>query len=731
MKKQFYSLILSVVFIFLLSLSTAQYVVATPEIGIGLDPVQMSTCPDRVLTANDVDVEIQNLGDATRTFTVKINCNGWVCSSFHEYVNKNLVLMSGEKKTVDILFMTLPANMNPGIYEIEFVVTDVSSLEFATRTLEIEILGCYSVDLKIDNDKQSVCSVDADEIVYDITVENTGQETDTFKLSTPEINWVKFRDIATQNFVTNVILDSGETMDFEMVVTPPELGIGTHEIDVKVASTSNYAQDTEKVWFDIEECYGFSVSIEPEANDACTGRPAEYLLTIQNTGQTEDRYLINAPNWVELQEVDVTVAAGQSVSISLAATPSQEGTTEFEITVNSANDPDSTKSVTASVTSEPCRGASVEVSPAEQSVCGGDTTNYVVKIKNLGTESDTFTLETSHGVLENEVVTISSLETKLVDLVVDTAGITGTETVTVTVKGIDVEKIGTADLIVDECYTTLFTVDPEINTGCACSEVSYTFTVTNTGKNPDTYTLQFEDMVKSFDLEAGETKEVAFDYAVDCELTDVHLLSAALTSEGGVSEAIEIGLNVLAKDACYSVELTRIDGDEVIEVVDGGDAKGKGVVLLLKNNGEFLSDFDVGIEGPDWVYIEPIEASLDTGEEVNLYVYVAPLYGTEAGLYTAKITVDSFNAHAEVELNMNVLSDFVPDETVDVTENESADDSVLEINTSFGDDVTGEVVGGEDAETEEIPFWKTLTIGVITLIIILILLARFILLMRK
>ena len=724
MRKQFSLITLVLVCSLLPTVLAAQDVVAYSEIGIGLNPTEITTCPDRVLTSEEIEIEVQNLADNTRTFDVEItdNCKeGNGCSPFNKYQFENLVLMSGEKAILDTIFIHLPYGMDPGTYELKITVTDVSTLEKETRTLDLNVLECYSVDLTTDENTESVCSDDAEKTYYNFSVKNKGKDKETFKLSASK-TWATFRDAQTNEFLTNLELDAGETREFELVLDAPELATGLYEITVFVDSATSYAKDSEKFFLEVDDCYDFNVNLNPTEGTSCTGRSAEFMLTIENTGQTEDTFLVNTPAWIEVQENEVTLIPGETREIQLSVIPAQEGRTEFQIIVNSATDPDATQILTGYVTSEACKGAVIEIEPKEDSVCGGETTTYTVRVENLGTETDNFVLEADVGTLEHELITIGSMETKLIELVVDTTGLEGLNTITVKITSEGVEKIATTDLNVEDCFGALLQIQPETDTLCACSESNYTITVTNTGE-ADNFTLNFEGFVKSFYLEKNEVETLEIDYTLDCDMDGTYLLTATLTSEGGISEEKHVSINARARDSCYGVEFTILEGSDAIEITDCG----KGIVLLLKNMGEFTNDYLVGIKGPDWMYVEPVDVTLKASEEANIYVYVAPLYGTGAGAYTATVEIDSFNVHKEIPLTIDLLTDYLPGNETDFTTGESS----IEINTSFGDGITGEVVGNETVSETEIPMWKTLTIGIITLIIILVLVARFVLLMRK
>ena len=173
--------------------------------------------------------------------------------------------------------------------------------------------------------------------------------------------------------------------------------------------------------------------------------------------------------------------------------------------------------------------------------------------------------------------------------------------------------------------------------------------------------------------------------------------------------------------------------------VETGKAIGKEV--HVKNTGEVAGTFQISLEAPEWVLVKPVSVSLGPGEEENVYVYISPLYATEAGEYSVKIKADSQHASGDFDLRITVPEGQMPpagNETQPPEQNATngtgqGTNITLNVSTDDGLNETGVPITGElTAEEQEADRqFRTMAIAVIAIIIIIILAARFVLLFKK
>jgi hypothetical protein len=195
-------------------------------------------------------------------------------------------------------------------------------------------------------------------------------------------------------------------------------------------------------------------------------------------------------------------------------------------------------------------------------------------------------------------------------------------------------------------------------------------------------------------------------------------------------------LRVKPSGDCWSV---LVGGDDAVSVAP---KESNVLEITVRNAGENPADFEVSASGPEWAYLEPTKVHLGYDEEKAVYLYVSPPLGTEAGTYKVSITVASEMAERGKEIEVTVSGEGQPagpadqagggDDnasisigggTSDVTLNASFTDQPAQPSGDSDGGITGQIVG-------IVPAWKTIIVGAITIIIVMILVVRFAFLVR-
>jgi uncharacterized membrane protein len=674
------------------------------HVSTGQQPSNMIlSCPDSVLS--DIDVMVTNLGGVTDTIELKLD---WPADL--GFIQPYRTLASGESATITPFWITLPYNLDPGVYHAKVTAKSLMTGDAVTKDIEIEVLRCYSVRLDVEDDYERSCRETEEPVTYEIEVINEGKWPETFEMSA-SVDWAEFSE-------EEVSLESGTSATVSLVLSPPGgLPEGIHTVIVTARSIGSYAVGTVPVEVDIAKCFKFSTALEPESQTTCMGEGRDFELIIENPGDIEDEFTIETPDWVYSDRDSLIIGPLESDSVMLTAIYDEAGVYTFEVTVSSVRD-DSAQPQTVSgiLDVEECRGAAIAISPPNVHACRGDDVEYSVNVKNVGSISSTFELSSTFGELESAEVTLDADQSETVLLRVDTADLPeGTVIIDVTASDGPVTGTASTELELEDCFTAGLTVQPDDAVVCPGATVPYTIKVRNTGMKPDEYTLEFADETIEMTLQPDESQTISYDFDIPGIEEGVYKFTVTLTSESGVSIKETSEMTMKSSEACYGVELE--DDPGYVDV-----AKADTVEITIRNLGEQADTFMVSLkEGPGWVYIEPTEVHIGGGEEEKLYLYMSPGFGTKEGEYTAIVRAESDNAEDELIIPITVPEDVTEEPAQETPENVSIN---VTQNVTDGSPITGSAL-------EARPFWKTAAVASIALIIVAILVLRFVFLLKK
>ncbi len=685
---------------------------ASASNGVGLSvntlqhpPDYISTCPDRVLS--EIEVIVTNTGSETDGVTLTLD---W--PEDLGFIKPYVMLASGESKSVDPFWITVPFNLEPGTYYATITAESGMSGKSVSETITIEVMDCHGVELNVLDDYRKTCSETAEPANYEFTLRNTGTWQETIGLSA-SVSWIEFSESV-------VTLGAGESRIIAASLNPPK-GTGYTEVVVTARSRDSYAQDSGILKVDPKDCYNAKVEMQPIEDDICIGEYAEFNVIITNTGTEDDTLSVStSADWVVSGQETMEVPAGESRTVEILAAPDITGVSTFSVTVRSLADDGFVRTVTGAVNSDDCKGVAVIAYPSETEACRGEDAVFTVTIKNTGALENTFQLSVDIGEFESNAITLPGGASADIELVVDTSGIEDVQSIRITATDGQVSDSSDVRIHVTTCYDAELLVTPEVVYTCSYSEVLYTMTVDNMGGMADVYTLSYNGESTVISLNAGESGQAEYTYPVPEMDEGVYMFTVGLESENGVSLSGSAEINVLPLGDCYGVDVHNGDG-----AVDVG--KVSVVEITVENKGEQEDTWSISFEGPEWAYVEPEEVSLGPGEKDVVYLYLSPLYGTGEGSYAITVYAESGQSSDELLINANVPSGFTPPEGQenDSGWNESEFvDVVIEDNATTGDGITGQQI-------LERPAWKTVVVAVIAIIIILILIIRFVFLFRK
>ena len=681
--------ILLLLTVFMLVLPSVQ---AASDLYMVLGSEEISGCPCGAL---ENVVTVTNTGDQTDTFSFSLELpSGW-----SGFIPPEKTLGIGETKKINF-YVTPPCFTQAWEYTVKVRAKASNGREFS-KDLTVQVLRCHFVKIETEELKETCKGFPAD---YEIKVSNLGKVKETFDVKVVT-SW------GEELLSASVEIPSQEIETFDLSVSPPD--VGTHYVTISAKSRDSYAKDEKKVQLNVENCYDFSLSMQPKENVVCLGGSGKYVLLITNTGSEEDEYAVFGPEWVTFNQDTIKIPPNTERVVGLFVYPEMEGKNTFDVEVVSSKFPEVKKTITGVANTIECKDVAVVVSPAEQEVCQGLKKEYEAAVKNTGMVTESFDLHADVGVLEVNKVSLEAGEIVKVKLTVDSSDLElGKNHITVTARSGDVSDQNIVELLVEDCHTLEFEVVPKEREVCAGDRVVYTLYLKNTGKFPEEYELTVdEDDIGSLYLEPDQSKTVNATLMVLYPEEETHELLFRAVSEKKTFETTSI-IFIKSKEECYSLDLSSEDIDE-IKMVDVGI--GLSIPIKIKNSGERKDTYSIEMEGPEWVHLSEDEVSIDPGEEEDVYIYASPTYGVESGIYMSSVRVGSENVESELNFmfgvgNVTGIEPPIPPEPPEDNE------------TGMGPP-TGMVTGIETTG-------KVILLGVITLFIIVILALKLVLFVK-
>lgn len=679
-------------------------VLATSYIELDVFPGQVSMCPCSAVTPQSVSVNVKNLHHSTDTIEFTLDAPaGW-----SSQIQPDITLASGEEARLDLFLINVDCSVPQGTYKATVTAESLTRGEKVSKELQIDVLLCRGSELTVQEKAKGACVENPLPVTYDMNIKNLGKFDETFELSA-SVSWAGFSE-------SEITVGPGQDKGFSVVLNPEGIVPGTHKVMIYAKSNdpnspNYYTPATSEIELVVKDCYDFTADLQPKEKAGCFGRPVEYALTIKNTGLKEDTFSIFAPNsWVEAMETDVTLGAGNSANIKVTATPDTTGTHEVMVTVTSNADTGNSKKASSLAMAVECRSVAVIASPAEQSVCSGlPPVVFDISVKNTGTIEGTYTLTSTHGTLEDTDFELDAGESEATKLTVPLDGMAeGKATITVKAEGGEVYDEEQITLVVENCYSAELTTEPEVQYVCPYDTASYIITLKNTGQLEDNYTLRYGDETEEISLQPSESESYQLTFLVPFEDSGVYVVSSFADSEH-ISLTSTAALNVNPMNLCYNAEINA-EEKVCIKPCTIDECETITVDAVIENTGEKPVLYNISVEGPEWVYMEPTELDLEGAESGNAYIYLSPGFDVEEKTYT--ITIKAVSEYVSKMHNIDVI---------------------VSNDTSACQPETPDTPGGGSGYVPGIPVpaWKSIIVIVIAIAIIIILGLRFVLLVRK
>jgi len=257
----------------------------------------------------DYDVTVLNQGTKADTFTVQTN---------EGTLSENNVEVGPDSSE------TLTLSVTPEELGEKTLTVSSQSRSESEASATLNVYNGNDVDISFDENVKAVCEDES--FSYESSIENTGEASDTFTLSTDD------------GFLSkeSVELDSGDSETVEVSFNASNYEEGSENSFTLTAESSTFEQPTDSVSgsFQVYNCWDLGLNVVPEVKSAGENTSTVYEVQLNNTGTQENTYELayEGPSWVEIRPDSVTVPAGESGTAYIYASIPFQKKGQVEIT---------------------------------------------------------------------------------------------------------------------------------------------------------------------------------------------------------------------------------------------------------------------------------------------------------------------------------------------------------------------------------------------------------------
>ena len=456
------------------------------------------------------------------------------------------------------------------------------------------------------------------------TIENTGEQTDTYTIS-PQNNWI----ITAPQKVT---LNPGESKGIAIFMTPPcEIEPGEYTRDITVESGN--AKDTETITIDVLRVHGVELDTTT-TKTSCIGDTETFDIYISNLGLTIETYSITSTSGI-LEKGEITIESEETRIITLNVPVTAEKQT-IDINAKSTTSY-AENSKTLQILGLNCYSQVAAITPESKTMCIKESSDFTITIKNTGTKEDTYTITTDMGELSADSLTIDAATEKKVKLTVSPED-TGEYTANIQVNSAHETTELQVTVSAQSCKGIAVITIPKEKTVCKGDTAKYTVTIKNIGKTEDTLTISTTMGVlseKETTIEAGETMEL--ELAIPTENLDYETYSVTVTAESDVKDTSE---SVLIIENCYSATLTA--EPQIIKVCPKKDAV---FIITLENTGKNKDTYTIE-SSYGTLEKDTVELESQKTEDIQLTV--------PTNTQDKQVIINMFSEHTQATKTVNI-----------------------------------------------------------------------------
>ena len=464
---------------------------------------------------------------------------------------------------------------------------------------------------------------------YEVEITNTGTVEDIYDISSSHPDEIRVAPVEVPESGT---LEPGQSETIQVWFNPDlDRDEGTYTFTIRAESQASGETYTTQGTVDVIRDHDVSVDVESPGS-VCRGEESVYTVFVTNSGTQAETFRLGADAG-DFSQRQVTIDRGETRSVELTRS-SDIAVTDRSFNINAK----STSSYAEDYTStsfevENCYESSTTLNPENQRTAALTEAEFEVRISNEGTRSDTFTLSTNYGELEETKLDIAAGDSRTTELTYTPEQIKN-RNIQVTASG-ESTSTGSASLEVYNGQDISVSFDSESQNVCEAERFEKQVTVENTGEAEDTYSVSAsrgEISENSVELEPGETRRLELDFnSSDYTVGDSYDVNVDVQSDT-FSQPSKSATSSFTVEDCYNLEM-----DVVPNIQSAGENRSVLYEIHLENTGTARNEYRVTGEGPDWISIRPDVVNVQPGETEKSYIYAGIPYNQANG--TEEITV--------------------------------------------------------------------------------------------
>ncbi len=482
----------------------------------------------------------------------------------------------------------------------------------------------YSVNLDMDTNfiRLGPCSGGT---MIKGTIENTGEQTDTYTIS-PQNNWI----ITAPQKVT---LNPGEIKSIAIFITPP-CEIEPMEYTKDITVESGNSKDTETITIDVLRIH--SVELDTTTlRTSCIGDTETFDIYISNMGLTSETYTITSTSGI-LEKDEITVESEETEKVTLTVPVTTEKQTidvNVKSTTSYAED-----SKTLQILAVSCYSQAASITPESKTMCIKESSDFTITVRNTGTKEDTYTVTTDFGELSSQTLIIDAQSETKVKLTVSPQDM-GQYTANIKVASAHETTELQVTINAQSCKGVAVITIPKEKTVCKGENAEYSVTLKNIGKTEDTLALSTtmgELSETEITIEAGDTAEVLLTIPTEDLAYDTYTVE--VTAESDIKDSSKSTLTV---ENCYSGTLSV--EPQIMTVCPKRDAT---FTITLENTGKNKDTYT--LETSDGTLEkDTVELESQKTEDIQLTV--------PANTEEKEVIINMFSEHVQETKTVTVL----------------------------------------------------------------------------
>jgi uncharacterized membrane protein len=435
-------------------------------------------------------------------------------------------------------------------------------------------------------------------------------------------------------------------------ISPPSTALpGDYELTVNVKGNNEVREAKHNI--KVTDCHAAALSIDSSSKTSCTCEEAVFLLTLKNSGGYLESYNIfaegTAKKWVTLSDSVVIVGPGEEKAVKAYVKAPCDVYGKYDITFKAQSTTSLSVSTTkASLDIKPCYEYSLEIPKSYYSLCEDDSLKIPLKVNNLGTADNLYTLSLNAPEwinLENKQAIVKSLQSYDTNVIVNPPYL-ASGNFTLLIEGVsktgDVKKSVDAKINVEKCYNVLVDIDKDKDRLCNAVSNKYQVMIKNTGKYTNSFDVNIDIEWASLsesrlELKSDESKTIDLDVhpSYDTSAKAYTLTVKAIDPVSKASYSDSINIDVATLEQCYQPSIkAKVDNLELSKDSTATD------LIILENKGTEEATYILDLSGTSSKFSElnPGIVTIAPGKAEAVYLYVAPNLLVNAGNYEAIVT---------------------------------------------------------------------------------------------